>query len=92
MEIWRLATCGHELPGAQPGFQSWGVQFLGLGYCTEQKTDGIPQFRALLRKKLGRSVQLLGGPDPTNPPSGCALANCSALVPGCLEAEVMRSY
>jgi len=31
-------------PGAQPRFQSWGVQFLGLGYCTEQNTDGIPSF------------------------------------------------
>ena len=31
--------------GAQPRFQSWGgVQFLGLGYCTEQNTDGIPSF------------------------------------------------
>ena len=28
--------------GAQPRFQSWGVQFLGLGYYTEQNTDGIP--------------------------------------------------
>ena len=31
------------------------------------------QFCALLRKTLGWSVQLLGGPDPSNPPSGCAL-------------------
>jgi len=30
--------------GAQPRFQSWGDQFLGLGYCTEQNTDGIPSF------------------------------------------------
>jgi len=25
-------------------FSQLGVQFLGLGYCTEQNTDGIPSF------------------------------------------------
>jgi len=46
-----------------------GVQFLGLGYCTEQSTDGIANFvhcRVQLRKKLGWSIQILGvrTPDP----------------------------
>ena len=25
-------------------FSKLGVQFLGVGYCTEQNTDGIPSF------------------------------------------------
>ena len=33
-----------EKSGAQSRFQSLGVQFLGLGYCTEQNADGIPSF------------------------------------------------
>jgi len=48
-----------------------GVQFLGLGYCAEQNTDGIANFvhcSVQLRKKLGWSVQILGGPDPPNLP------------------------
>ena len=60
----------HPPPGAQPRFQSWGIQFLGLGYCTEQNTDGTPSFvhcSLQLRKKLGWSVQILGGPDPLDP-------------------------
>ena len=38
-----------------------GVQFIGLGYYTEQNTDGIPSFvhcSLQLRKKLGWSVQI----------------------------------
>ena len=34
----------HFCSRAQPRFQSWWVQFLGLGYCTEHNTDGIPSF------------------------------------------------
>ena len=53
-----------------------GVQFLGLGYCTEQNADGIPSFvhcSLQLHKKLGWSVQFffLGGVGPPRPPSGC---------------------
>jgi len=33
--------------GAQPRSQSLGIQFLGLGYCTEQNTGWYTQFRAL---------------------------------------------
>ena len=57
-------------------FSKLGVQFLGLGYCTEQNTDGIANFvhcSVQLRKKLGWSVQILGVRTP-RPPSGCALA------------------
>jgi len=38
------------------------------------------QFRALqsAAKKLGLSVQILGGPDPLDPPSGCALGHLRA--------------
>jgi len=38
---WRRSA---KFAGAQPRFQSRGVQFLGLGYCTKQNTDGIPSF------------------------------------------------
>ena len=47
-------------------FSKLGVQFLGLGYCTEQNTDGIPSFvhcrllrdgnHTLHQKKLGWSA------------------------------------
>jgi len=70
-------------PGGATTFSKLGVQFLGLGYCTEQNTDGIPSFVhcSLLRngshtssKKLGWSVQIMGGSGPPDPtPSGCAL-------------------
>jgi len=53
-------------------FSKLGVQFLGLGYCTEQNTDGIPSFvhcSLQLRKKLGWSVQILGGGVRTPQPS-----------------------
>jgi len=50
---------------AQPRFQSCRVQFLGLGYCTEQNTDGIPSFVhcSLLRNgnHMHSSSQKLGG-------------------------------
>ena len=62
------------------------VQFLGLGYYTEQNTDGIPSFvhcSLQLRKKFGWSVQILGGPDPPprSPSSGCALGNGGTFTP-----------
>jgi len=47
------------------------VQFLGLGYYTEQNTDGIPSFvhcSLQLRKKLEWSVQILGVRTPTPNP------------------------
>jgi len=68
--------------GAQPRFQSWGIQFFGLGYCTEQNTDGIPSFvdYSLLRNGNHILIQKSwGGPSkfwgsrPPSPPSGCAL-------------------
>ena len=65
--------------GAQPRFQSWGVQFLGLGYYTKQNTDGIPSFvhcSLQLRKKLGRTVQILGS-RPPNPPQWLCPCSCS---------------
>jgi len=67
----------YKWAGAQPRFQSWGVQFLGLGYCTEQNTEGIPSFVdcSLLRngitlfiKKVGVVRPNFGGSVP--PPSG----------------------
>jgi len=41
-----------------------GVQFLGLGYCTEQNTDGIPSL-----------VHCSSGPLDPPPPGGCALGS-----------------
>jgi len=53
-------------------FSKLGVQLLDLGYYTEQNTDGIPSFvhcSLQVRKKLGWSVQILGGSGPPpNPP------------------------
>ena len=74
--------------GAQPRtFSKLGIHFLGLGYCTEQNTDGTPSFVhcSLLRngnhtihKKLGWSVQIWGsGPPPLRPFSGCALGSAA---------------
>ena len=60
-------------------FSKLGVQFLGLGYCAEHNTDGIPSFMhcSLLRngnhtpsKKLGWSIQFFSG---VPLPSGCTL-------------------
>ena len=62
---------GKASTGAQPRLQSSGVQFRGLGHCTEQNTDGIPNFvhcSVQLRKKLGWSVQFFGGSGPLDPP------------------------
>jgi len=60
-----------------------GVQFLGLGYCTQQNTDGIPSFVdcSLLRngnhtfhqKSWGGPSNFFGGSGHPRPPSGCAL-------------------
>ena len=64
-------------------FSKLGVQFLGLGYCTEQKADGIPSFVhcSLLRngnhtfhqKRWGGPSIFFGGervrtPFPLSPP------------------------
>ena len=56
-------------------FSKLGVQFLGLGCCTEQNTDGIPNFVHCYVKSWGRPSNFGGwGPDPLpTPPSGCAL-------------------
>jgi len=65
-----LKICIQHSRGATT-FSKLGVQFLGLGYYTEQNTDGIPSFvhcSLQLRKKLGWSVQILGGPDPPTSP------------------------
>jgi len=62
----------------QPRSRSWGVQFLGLGYYTEQNTDGVPSFvdcsllrngNHTLHQKTwdGPSNFFLGGPDPLTP-------------------------
>jgi len=63
-------------------FSKLGVQFLGLGYCTEQNTDDIPSFvhcnllrngnHTLHQKSWGGPTNF-GGPGPTDRPSGCAL-------------------
>jgi len=68
-------------PRGATTFSKLGVQFLGLGYCTEQNTDGIPSFVqcSLLRNgdhSLHQKVVVVrpifgGTPLPT--PSGCAL-------------------
>jgi len=61
---------GAQNQGRNHVFKVGGVQFLGIGYCTEQNTDGIPSFihcSLQLRKKLGWSVQILGGPDSPTP-------------------------
>jgi len=69
--------------GVQPRFQSWGVQFLGLGYCTEQNTDGIPSFvdcsllrngNHTLHQKSWGGPSKFWGSRPPNLPSGCTLA------------------
>jgi len=71
-------------PGAQPRLQSWGVQFLGLGYyylSTEKNRQVYPVWCSRLHnhtlfiknlcKKLEGPSKFWGGPDsPT--PSGCA--------------------
>jgi len=58
-------------------FAKLGVQFLGLGYCTEQNTDGIPSFvdcsllrngNHTLHQKVGVVRPNFGGPDPPEPP------------------------
>jgi len=62
-------------------FSKSGVQFLGLGYCTEQNTDGIPSFvdcsllrngNHTLHQKVGVVRPNFGGSGPPTP-SGCAL-------------------
>jgi len=73
-------------------FSKLGVQCLGLGYCTEQNTDGIglPSFvhcSLQLRKKLGWYVQILGVRTPDTP-SGCALGVIWTLGLGVLDVGV----
>jgi len=58
-------------------FSKLGVQFLGLGYYTEQNTDGIPSFvhcsllrngnRTLYQKSWGGPSKFWGGPEPPTP-------------------------
>jgi len=59
-------------------FSKLGVEFLGLGYCTEQNTDGIPSFvhcgllrngNHSLHKELGvaRPNFVGSGPGPPDP-------------------------
>jgi len=71
----------HERSGAIRGattFSKLGVQWLGVGYCTEQNTDGIPSFvhcrllcngnHTLHQKSWGGPSNFFffggGGPDP----------------------------
>ena len=57
-----------EKSGAQSRFQSLGVQFLGLGYCTEQNADGIPSFvhcRLLRNGIITLFIKKVGG-GPSN--------------------------
>jgi len=63
-------------------FSKSGVQFLGLGYCTEQNADAIPSFmdcsmlrngsHALHQKSWGRPSKFWGV-RTLQPPSSCAL-------------------
>jgi len=60
-------------------FSKLGVQFLGLGYYTEQNTYGIPSsctaVCSYVKSWGGRSKCWGSGPPPPAPsPSGCALA------------------
>ena len=82
--IKRIIYASSKWTGAQPRFQSWGVQFLGLGYCTERNTGGIPSFvdcsllrngnHTLHQKSWGGPSKFWRGPDPPHlPTSGCAL-------------------
>ena len=48
-------------------FSKLGVQFLGLGYCTEQNTDGIPSFVHCYVKSWGGPSNL-GGSGPLRLP------------------------
>jgi len=71
--------------GAQPRFQSWWVQFLGLGYCTEQNTDGIPRLvhcrllrngnHTLHQKSWGGPSKFWGIRTPPDPPVVAPLAS-----------------
>jgi len=68
-------------------FSKLGVQFLGLGYCTEQNTDGIPSFvdcsllrngNHTLHQKVRGSPSIFffwgGGSDPPLPPAPLVVA------------------
>jgi len=76
-------------------FSKLRVQFLGLGYCTEQTTDGIPSFvhcSLQLRKKLGWYFQIWGIWTP-RPPSGCAVVHdylCVCQVSGARFWKLLR--
>jgi len=62
-DLWLVYFSFHKPRGVTMHVFKVGVQLLGLGYCTEQHTDGIPSFvhcSLQLRKKLGWSVQILG--------------------------------
>jgi len=65
-----VMTCRSARTTGATTFSKLGGPILGLGYCTEQNTDGIPSFvhcSLQLRKKLGWSVQIFGGLDPLTP-------------------------
>jgi len=63
-------------------FSKLGVQFLGLGYYTEQNTDGIPSFvhcnvlrngnHTLHQESWGGPTKFWGSRPPPRLPSGCA--------------------
>ena len=73
--------------GAQSRFQSWGVQFLGLGYCTEQNAMVYPvSWTALcfvtvitlfIKNVWGGPSNFFfwGGVRTPRPLSGCALVH-----------------
>jgi len=74
--------------GAQPRFQSWGVKFLGVGYCTEQNTHGIPSCvhcrllrngsHTLHQRSWGGPFKFWGsGPPPTLLPVVAPLIGCA---------------
>jgi len=67
-----------------------GVQFLGLGYCTEQNTDGIPSFvycsllrngnHTLHQKSWGGPSKFWGSRTP-DPPVVAPLDHCQGRIP-----------
>jgi len=67
-------------------FSKLGVQFLGLGYCTEQNTDGIPSFVhcSLQLKSWGCPSKFWGVRTPSTPPVVAPLVTCglTAYTPG----------
>jgi len=86
--------------GAQPRFQSWGSQFLGLGYCAEQNTDGIPSFVdcSLLRngnhtvhQKSWGGLSKFWGSEPPQPPVIYVTRNITLIMVTCYELATADS-